>query len=68
MLLIHHFRDAAAFAFMWVGVTLVYPCALAIQSSTFGRYIVDGLSPAIKFDEPVENLLEWLLAVGLICK
>ncbi|VDM43162.1 unnamed protein product [Toxocara canis] len=55
---------AVAFAFMWVGVIITFPASTAVQARTFGQYIVEGLSPVIKLEQPYADISA--IALGLI--
>lgn len=57
---------AIAFAFMWIGVLLSFPAAIAVQVTTFGQYVVDGLSPAIRFAPPYDTMMAWSLGATFL--
>lgn len=58
--------NSIAFGFMWVGVILSYPASAAILILTFGHYVIDGISPIVKFDPSVAGILEWSLGIMLL--
>uniref|UniRef100_A0A915CDG0 Uncharacterized protein n=1 Tax=Parascaris univalens TaxID=6257 RepID=A0A915CDG0_PARUN len=61
---------AVAFSFMWVCVIITFPASIAIQAQTFGQYVVEGIAPLFKLDEPYAEIasktLGILLLVGIV--
>lgn len=63
-------RHPLAAAFLWVSSSLTFPTIMAIQTLTFGEYVVDGLNPLLPIYPEYEELLKRLigyLAIWLIC-
>uniref|UniRef100_A0A914DJI8 Amino acid transporter n=1 Tax=Acrobeloides nanus TaxID=290746 RepID=A0A914DJI8_9BILA len=55
-----------ATAFLFVSVTLTYPSILAIQTMTFGEYVVNGLEKLTDLDDVWKKRLQRLLGYSVL--
>uniref|UniRef100_A0A914MT56 Amino acid transporter n=1 Tax=Meloidogyne incognita TaxID=6306 RepID=A0A914MT56_MELIC len=59
-----------ATAFLWVSTTLTFPVIMAIQTLTFGEYLVDGLNAFILINSEYVGILKRLIGfmtIWLVC-
>nr|CAD2174239.1 unnamed protein product [Meloidogyne enterolobii] len=59
-----------ATAFLWVSTTLTFPVIMAIQTLTFGEYLVDGLNSFMSINSEYIGILKRLIGfmtIWLVC-
>ncbi|CAK5089553.1 unnamed protein product [Meloidogyne enterolobii] len=59
-----------ATAFLWVSTTLTFPVIMAIQTLTFGEYLVDGFNSFISINSEYIGILKRLIGfmtIWLVC-